>query len=836
MDVDVKPCVSVDDKRLIHSVQTAGGPLVNIKPLISTDSKFLLTASERNIKVFGTTTGNLLKEFIHHEAKVIGVMPSGIVDDQYVSCDENGVVCFWDLHNENRNEEIQKFALIRNEKKLKSKVVSFHFCAKLKILFAVHQRDNETQKGYLLKYMFPPLDTIKHSVVSPDVLLGPGQFSVSNSGDYLAHLSPEGLVIYGVGVKLQDCKRRRHLVDTRFLTCLAFHPTQDVIATGDITGRIVLWYEFASATPTKMELHWHMLPVVDLAFSFTGNVLYSGGGESVLVKWQLTEQKRYFLPRLGMRIKFIATDTLNNYVVASLSDNGIAVISSKEFRFEGIIQGLSMNIERSRSFPAGIIYDPRTRAIILNGRMGHVQFYDFHHSSQLYHLDITMNNFYTQERFEVIQNTDVEQVAISQDGHWLATFEYREDLQASSELRLKFWNFAKEDQNWYLNTSIEMPHDKFVNGIMFQPTPAAGQTPLCVSCGDDGKLKIWKENDTSDLYGKKSSWGCSGTGFYRHLPATAICISPDGSLIAAGFGSILTFWLPENCHLKGTLSQPYLTEKIKQIEFGHGEGCGSMVVTRTENWVCSWDLFTCTLYWRVSISSTCLAADPLSSHMAVFSKNCHVFVFEPHSSKLVTWQCNIDTCPAISAAFIPRLQKSDSTASWNEQSALIYINENQTLKTLHVNEDSSIPNDKIDRSMRQLVLETDALPAPTPFSALIAQTRTSYDTEIQTQQSGSAAFGVQLEKSTALIQQVLNEARVYRIDSFAHMTSEFCKQIIPEAVTSKEIQEKEDFVTKIKESENVHLKTKKKVSKRRKSKVKSIADSDFSDLMKVLAI
>ncbi|KAG7168334.1 WD repeat-containing protein 75-like, partial [Homarus americanus] len=723
MDVDVKPCVSVDDKRLIHSVQTAGGPLVNIKPLISTDSKFLLTASERNIKVFGTTTGNLLKEFIHHEAKVIGVMPSGIVDDQYVSCDENGVVCFWDLHNENRNEEIQKFALIRNEKKLKSKVVSFHFCAKLKILFAVHQRDNETQKGYLLK----------------------------------------------------------HLVDTRFLTCLAFHPTQDVIATGDITGRIVLWYEFASATPTKMELHWHMLPVVDLAFSFTGNVLYSGGGESVLVKWQLTEQKRYFLPRLGMRIKFIATDTLNNYVVASLSDNGIA-------------------------------------------------------------LDITMNNFYTQERFEVIQNTDVEQVAISQDGHWLATFEYREDLQASSELRLKFWNFAKEDQNWYLNTSIEMPHDKFVNGIMFQPTPAAGQTPLCVSCGDDGKLKIWKENDTSDLYGKKSSWGCSGTGFYRHLPATAICISPDGSLIAAGFGSILTFWLPENCHLKGTLSQPYLTEKIKQIEFGHGEGCGSMVVTRTENWVCSWDLFTCTLYWRVSISSTCLAADPLSSHMAVFSKNCHVnafesalvshagstshtgsdskvFVFEPHSSKLVTWQCNIDTCPAISAAFIPRLQKSDSTASWNEQSALIYINENQ-----------------IDRSMRQLVLETDALPAPTPFSALIAQTRTSYDTEIQTQQSGSAAFGVQLEKSTALIQQVLNEARVYRIDSFAHMTSEFCKQIIPEAVTSKEIQEKEDFVTKIKESENVHLKTKKKVSKRRKSKVKSIADSDFSDLMKVLAI
>lgn len=807
----------------IHAVQTDWGLLVRIKPVLTANSKYLLTGSGNSIKVFSTTSGSLLEERCYHDAQVVGVISSKTKKDQFISCDENGLVCFWS-HQDRKS--LEKFTLYTKEDK-KFRIASLPFCGKGGELFIVTQEEKQ-QKGQLRKYFYP-YKPKKFVIISKDVPLEPNKIAVSVSGDHVAYVYPEALYVVG------GHTRRRHTVGTRYLTCVTFHPSQDALATGDITGRILIWYEIKSPKPTKMELHWHYLPVADLAFSVTGNELYSGGEENVLVKWQLSEEKRSFLPRLGMHIRFVVTDITNTYIVTAQKDNAFSIISAKKYKAEGVIQGLAMNTDNAEPFPAGIAYDPFTRAVVLNGRTGHVQFYDLHHGKQLFHLDITMSNYYSRERYQKIYNTDVEKLAVSPDGCWLATVEYRDDHQSSMELRLKFWNFKKEDQIWYLNTSIEMPHDKYINGITFQPTPTPGKTSLCITCGEDDKFKIWKEIDNSDIYGKKSCWNCCGVGSYRHFPATAVSISPDGSLIAAGFGSILTFWLPTTCQLKGTLSQPYLSERIKQIEFGRGKDSGSLIVTRTKNWVCAWDLFMCTLSWRVSICSTCLAADPLSSYMAVFSESCDVFVFEPRSSELVSWQNNIDVSPAVSAVFVPHLKKSDLKPLWNEQSALIYINKNQMLKMLEVNVDLSSAKDTIAGRVKQLVQDTEAPVAPTPFAALVSQTCMSHS-ENKTSQSDLAAFGDQVEKSAIFIQEVLNEARVYRLDSFAHLTLEFCKRIIPEAVNSEEKQENEDLDAKLKEREEFQRKTQKKIFKRKRKDLQRVTDSDFSDLMSVLAI
>lgn len=821
-----KDAKDTKDSKRFHSLQRDWGPLVLYKPVVSRCSRYLLVPSGNAVKVFSIKSGYLLQEHHHHENKVVGVFPT-LVTDEYVSCDENGTVCFWSTQ---KNTDIKKF-ILKLEKE-KSTVVSFVVCNKLRELFLLRQCA-KSEIGSLVKFCLP--HGCNHpQLMSKDVLVGPNKISLSSTGDYVVHISPKGLVVLGNGCSFGGKKRIRHLVGDRYLTCVAYHPSQDIIATGDNTGRIILWYEAFSFKTIKKELHWHELPVADLAFSCTGNELYSGGGEAVLLKWSLSGSERYFLPRLGMPIKFVATDVENEYVFTAHSDNALSTISAKAYTLVGTIQGLSMNTETKKNFTAGIAYDHRSRAIVLNGRIGHVQFYDVHHSRQLYHLDITMSNYYSQERHQEIPNTDVERIAVSPDGYWLATVEYRKDFQASFELRLKFWNFSEEDQSWYLNTSIDKPHDKYVNEIIFQPTPALGSTSLCISCGDDGKFKIWKMVDTSDIYGKNSAWNCCGVGFYRHLPATAVRMSPDNSLIAASFGNILTFWQPQFCHLKGTLSQPYLTEKIQQIEFGDGESHGSQVITRSEHWVCSWDLFTCTLSWRVSFRSTCLAADPLSSYMVIFSAECDVLVFEPRSSELVSWQQNICKSPAVSAAFIPRLKKFDSSAPWNEQSTLIYITEDQTLQVLEVGADISSANDRIAGCVKKLVQDTEARPTPTPFAALVAQTHASHASE-KSSVSVSAAFGVQQEKSAGFIQNILNEARVYRLDSFAHLTSEFCKMIIPEAVTSEEKQVQDDLNMKLEEREEFQ-RTRKKTPKRKKKGLKSVIESDFSDLMNIFAL
>lgn len=52
----------------------------------------------------------------------------------------------------------------------------------------------------------------------------------------------------------------------------------------------------------------------------------------------------------------------------------------------------------------------------------------------------------------------------------------------------------------------------------------------------------------------KQHWYCYGVGDYRNLAATDAGFSMDGSLLAIGFHSSLTIWIPETCELKCCLT------------------------------------------------------------------------------------------------------------------------------------------------------------------------------------------------------------------------------------------------------------------------------------------
>lgn len=91
---------------------------------------------------------------------------------------------------------------------------------------------------------------------------------------------------------------------TKKLTILAFHPTERIVAAGDLTGRILIWRDFGSQTFATSEKsasgrlidnegknpgvrgddeadvcstwHWHSTEVNVLSFSSDGAYLYSG--------------------------------------------------------------------------------------------------------------------------------------------------------------------------------------------------------------------------------------------------------------------------------------------------------------------------------------------------------------------------------------------------------------------------------------------------------------------------------------------------------------------------------------------------------------------------------
>lgn len=59
----------------------------------------------------------------------------------------------------------------------------------------------------------------------------------------------------------------------RIPTCIAGHPEEECIATGDSTGRVVVWKSLFQTRPYTAVYHWHTLPVTEIAFSKSGNCL-----------------------------------------------------------------------------------------------------------------------------------------------------------------------------------------------------------------------------------------------------------------------------------------------------------------------------------------------------------------------------------------------------------------------------------------------------------------------------------------------------------------------------------------------------------------------------------
>lgn len=172
----------------------------------------------------------------------------------------------------------------------------------------------------------------------------------------------------------------------REFTCVACHPEDEIVLTGDNTGRVVVWQKLFTAKPTKAVFHWHTLPVKCLGFSVTGSYFYSGGFESVLVRWQLNNHfERKFLPRLPSTISQITVSPSNTYIAVSTDDNAVRILDPR-FSTVSLIQNLVIG----NNFDSGIVVDPRTKCLIMNGSVGQIQFYSLHDNSLLY----TVSLFY----------------------------------------------------------------------------------------------------------------------------------------------------------------------------------------------------------------------------------------------------------------------------------------------------------------------------------------------------------------------------------------------------------------------------------------------------------
>uniref|UniRef100_A0A8C7M8E3 WD repeat domain 75 n=1 Tax=Oncorhynchus kisutch TaxID=8019 RepID=A0A8C7M8E3_ONCKI len=512
-------------------------------------------------------------------------------------------------------------------------------------------------------------------------------------------------------------------------TCVSCHPKEDCIATGHEDGKIRMWRNFNQKKEyTYSTLHWHHGAVNTLCFTPEGTNLLSGGIESVLVHWHYTqENQKDFLPRLGAAITHIAVSPDGSLFSTSHSDNKITIIQSC-VKVSAVIQGLV----KGDGVWTNLIIDPRSKALVLNGKPGHLQFYSLHRDKQLYNLEIVQQEYIHEEgldQFEVVN------AAFDARGNWLATVEERRKKGAELEITLKLWAYDELTQSFVLNTTVTAPHEDQITAMFFSPSP---ETTMLVTTSLDGHFKAWLLADHSDA-NAEGFWACDFVGGYHLLKPGCCSFSADGSLLSVGFQEVVTVWSPASWELLTTLSQP--PGAIRDLCFGRLSCSKYLLGASTKNQLCCWNLLTCSLEWSTPMDVSLLQADPLSENMAAFcsqSGSSDLFVFKPSEPRPLYSQKALCTGKVQHAVFAPRdqmLESCEERTQWLNRSQLYFFT--------------------------QHMLMVDDSVAVTPFYLLLGKHR-----------------GQQLEKQEALTNPMLLHTPAHVLPSASFLCAMFVRSLL----------------------------------------------------------
>uniref|UniRef100_A0A672FTV9 WD repeat-containing protein 75 second beta-propeller domain-containing protein n=1 Tax=Salarias fasciatus TaxID=181472 RepID=A0A672FTV9_SALFA len=678
--------------------------------------RFLLCASGQCVKVFSTSTEECIHDLQGHTDLVTGVLLRPSNHLQVYSCSLDGTVRLWDFTD-----------------------------------------------GILIKV----IPTFGHWVCDTHPVCLTQLFQLvavqlPQSGDQLAEVRELSAVLDSVGsspaatafgrqvrsppVHLFSLKEDNKTGGKNTFTCISCHPKDDCIATGHEDGKIRLWRNFNHKKEyTYTTLHWHHDAVSSLCFTPEGTNLLSGGVESVLVQWRYNQpSQRDFLPRLGGAITHITVSPDGALFFTSHSDNKITIIQSC-VKVSAVIQGLV----KGESVRTELMVDPRSKALVLNGKPGHLQFYSLWRDKLLYNLDIVQQEFIHEaglQQFEVVK------AAFDASGTWLATVEERQLKDAELELNLKLWIFDNGTQSFVLNTTISAPHEAQITALCFQQA-ADSQTTVLVSTSRDGHFKAWQLAAPAPAHTEGPSWSCDFVGAYHGLVPYCCAFSADGSLLAVGFQEVVTVWSPASWELLATLSQPPGT--VRDLCFGRLSCSKYLLGTTAGNLLCCWNLLTCSLEWSTSMEISLLLADPLSENMAAFcfQSGCtDLFVFKPSEPRPLFSHKAVCSGKVTRAVFAPReemLESCEESSQWLNRSQLYFLSQQTDLMTFI----TKAEEDRMTDRRKQLVIDDSV--AMTPFYLLLGKHLPQHQ-DRRDAASGLTPESTPLPQSSAAIKELLH--------------------------------------------------------------------------------
>ncbi|XP_033024487.1 WD repeat-containing protein 75 [Lacerta agilis] len=697
----------------LRVVRCGGSWLSGSRAVFSADSKYLLCASGDYVKVYSTATEECLHVLQGHSNLVTGVLLNPQNHLQLYSWSLDGTIKLWDFMD----------GIL-----IKTLVVGFKLFAFYALagsensVFVIIPKDNDERSGQFqlasLKIPKTPDQEVEANeleLIMDGVSQSPKCTALGREGEYVVSACDIYLVVcFFKKKKLYSFSLDPKYSTNECFTCVACHPKEDCIASGHSDGKIRLWRNFNHKKEyTYSTMHWHHGEVMDLAFTVEGTSLLSGGIESVLVQWRDgSDAKKEFLPRLGSTIQHISVSPDGAFLCTSHADNKIIIIHSN-LKVSTVIQGLN----RGSDVKTGLMVDPRTKALVLNGKPGHLQFYSLQNDKQLYNLDIVQQEYiheYGLNQIELVK------AAFDSKGNWLATVEQRQGSSGELEMYMKLWAYDEQTQSFTLNTRISMPHEDCVTAVCFRCTDASENiTPTLVTAGNDGHFKVWMLLVDNDGENQSITWACDFVGSYHNYRATNCCFSEDGSLLAVSFDKIITVWDSELWDLKCTFC--HLPGTIQNLCFGRQSCSKYLLGTTSTGFLCCWNLLSCTLEWSAQLNVIVLQPDCLSENIVAVSSHSEysdVFVFKPSEAQPLCIQRKVCRGKVCCAVFVPRdLPESihSEKYQWLSQSQFYFLTETHELMTFS----TKTPEERLTPSSRQLAIEESF--TMTPFYLLLGK-------------------------------------------------------------------------------------------------------------------
>ncbi|CAN0838454.1 WD repeat-containing protein 75 [Linum grandiflorum] len=517
-----------------------GRNYVSSSPAFSNDAKRLLVCAGNSVAVFSTATGLQVSSLDAHTAPVTAVIvvPASTPGSKILcfcwTTSLDGTIRYWDFAApeliRTLDIKLPVYSMVIPSMVSQS-AVSNEKTAKVFAYISVEAKTKSDNGlcGQVRKFNLTDSCMVGGAILAE--MKKPEVLTISPSGDLFGVRRKRKLQIWKVPSADSDrtVLKKITLHHTKTISAIAFHPTQRIVAAGDVSGRILTWRGFGDKTfamsaghvngsamdtdeenpgvrvsddaDTCTTWHWHPGQVNLLSFSSDGAYLLSGGKEGVLVVWQVDTGKKKFLPRIGSPLLHLVDSpdpSLSSVQVYERNHQPVDEVTVRYFLLMTEVAACSLHVQCYRKISRDRLW------------------------------------------LQII----VTSVVLSPDGSMMCTSEVRLPEDGLGNLIcLKFWDSKSETGDFSLSTIVYEPHrDAKISDIAFNP-----KHRMAVSSSFGGDFKVWSSNSgvpEKEQIQPNSGWVCHSAGSYKKKSMTAAAFSPDGSVLAVAAETVITLWDP----------------------------------------------------------------------------------------------------------------------------------------------------------------------------------------------------------------------------------------------------------------------------------------------------